>query len=46
MTAGAEKGNEIVLEDLTFVGEEEQLFTLLGLTALLVSSGEKMKGIQ
>lgn len=43
MTAGAKKWNEMVLEDLMFVGEEEQLLTLLGLTALLVSSGEKMK---
>lgn len=27
MTAGAEKWNETVLEDLMFVGEEEQLLT-------------------
>lgn len=43
MTAGTEKRNEMVLEGLTFVGEEEQLLTPYGLTALLVSSGGKMK---
>lgn len=43
MTPGAEKWNEMVLEDLTFVGEEEQLLTLYGLTVLLVSSRGKIK---
>lgn len=46
MTAGAEKRNEMVLEDLTCVSEEEQVLTLYGFTALLMSSEGKMKWIQ
>lgn len=46
MTAGAEKQNGMVLEDLMFVGEEEQPLTLCGLTAPLVSLGRRIKGIQ
>lgn len=46
MTAGTEKQNEMVLEDLTCVSEEVQVLTLYGFTAQLMSSGGKMKWIQ